>query len=240
MTILRFEGELTEGVLLCRVNRFVAQVRTAQGEVVAHVPNSGRLAELLFPGNRVLLRTAEGPGRRTRYTVILARAGQVWACIVSAYANALAREAAVAGCLPELAEYGSWRPEVRWGGSRFDWWLSADDGRTCLVEVKGVTLVEDGDGLFPDAPTERGARHLRELAEAAAGGQAAALVFAVLMAGARRILPHRRRDPAFAEALAAAGRAGVRLLAFACEVSPVGIVPSRRLPVEWQGGDGAD
>lgn len=228
---MKFTGELREGRLVQRDNRFLARVALPEGEVAAHVANSGRLGELLFPGNRVMLQAAPG-ARRTAYTLVLAWAGKEWACVVSAWANALTREAAVLGLLPPLAAYPAWRAEVPWGESRIDFLLSGAELPPCLVEVKGVTLVSgEAQARFPDAPTQRAARHLRELARAAACGHRAAVVFAVQRPDATSVTPNRATDPTFAAALEGAAQAGVQVLAFTCRCSPAGIFPDRAIPV---------
>ncbi|MGE5507930.1 MAG: DNA/RNA nuclease SfsA [Chitinophagales bacterium] len=173
------------------------------------------------------------PGaRRTAYTLVLAWTGRTWACVVSAWANRLTRDAAAAGLLPALSAYPAWRPEVPWGESRLDFLLSGAALPPCLVEVKGVTLVgPDSVARFPDAPTARGARHLHELIRAAESGQRGAVVFAVQRPDATCVTPNQTTDPAFATALVEAQKAGVLLLAFTTQVSPAGLVPDRAIPV---------
>lgn len=250
---MRFSGEPIEAVFLRRVNRFLAQVKTKTGgkEVYAHVPNSGRLGELLYPGNRVMLRKRPDDAetgrshRRTSHTVVLAQAARGWACVVSAYANVVVREAGVAGLLPGTEGY-AWQAEVPWGGSRLDYLLTPSSqippgGQVSplLLEVKGVTLLAGEQALFPDAPTGRGVRHLQELARAAAAGYRAAVVFAVMLEGGEAVAPHQERDPAFFRALDEAAAGGVALWAFGCRVTRDEIVPERVLPVvgvpSWRG-----
>ncbi|MBO8127304.1 MAG: DNA/RNA nuclease SfsA [Firmicutes bacterium] len=224
---------IQEAIFIKRVNRFVAQVEVEGETREAHVPNSGRCRELLFPGNTVLLQKApEESKRKTPYTVILAKHHEVWVCLVSVWANVLAKEAATKGLLPELAGFDRWRPEYTWGSSRFDYLLESEDKR-CLVEVKGVTLVNEavGRALFPDAPTARGARHLQELIRAVQEGLQAAVVFVVQQEDANSISPNWEMDAAFSQALVEAEAAGVSMLGLTCSVSKEGIFPLKAVPV---------
>lgn len=231
---MNYLGPLSEAILIRRENRFVATVEYEGQQITAHVPNSGRCRELLYPGNTVIIQKATpNAHRKTEYSVILARHRRIWVCLVSAWANTLAREAAQLGLLPELNHYTNWQPEVKWGRSRLDFFLSAPGETPCLVEVKGVTLVpEPGQALFPDAPTLRGARHLGELTQAVRDGNKAAVVFAVQREDAQTVSPNREMDPNFTQALKEAEEAGVLLLAFSCNVSLDGITPVKSLKVE--------
>jgi sugar fermentation stimulation protein A len=232
---MKYPGDVSEGVLVRRENRFVAEVVLAGTAVLAHVANTGRLAELLYPGNRVLVMRSRQEGRKTSHTLIGAYHNGGWVSIVSAWANPLAREAAAAGLLPGLAEYEHWKPEVRWGESRLDFRLSATGAagaKDCLVEVKGVTLLDaDNCARFPDAPTSRGVRHLGELTRAVQEGYRAAVIFVVKRSGAVAFAPNDRTDPAFSSALSEAGARGVAIYAVACGVDEQGIAPVRVLPV---------
>ena len=222
------------GQLIHRENRFIASVQLGDQVVIAHVPNSGRCQELLFPGNKVVLQQAPDTSKRkTKYSLILAQHNAVWVCLVSVWANPLTQAAAEQGLLPELAAYSQWQPEHTWGGSRLDFLLTAANLRPCLVEVKGVTLVPNqGQALFPDAPTARGYKHLTELTAAVNSGYRSAVVFVVQRQDATVISPNQAMDPAFTQALTVAKENGVLLLGFSCQVDLSGIQPLQRLPVK--------
>lgn len=197
---------------------------------MAHLPNSGRVREVLAPGTPALLLPRSGPGRKTKFDLLLVRLGETWVSADARLPNALAREALASGSIEPLAGFAVLRSEMPFGGSRVDFMLE-DGKRRCLLEVKSVTLVEDGVALFPDAPTARGARHLRELAAALDQGLEAAVLFIVQRPDAREFRPHGAADPAFAAALRAAAAAGVTVLAYGCDVSPEEIRIAAPLPV---------
>lgn len=206
---------ISEARFIERPNRFIARVMH-RGEVeTVHVKNTGRLRELLTPGAAVLLQEAENPARKTRYDLVGVYKGDSLVCIDSQAANKIAAE-----YLPKLfPEMTSIRPEVTWGRSRFDFCLEGP-GRKMFLEVKGVTLNQEGIARFPDAPTERGVKHLEELAACRKEGWEAALLFVVQMKGVRWIEPNEATHPAFGEALRAAARAGVGLYGVDCLVTP--------------------
>jgi sugar fermentation stimulation protein A len=192
-----------------------------EGEVVeAHLPDPGRLKELLLPGATVWVRPASGPGRKTRYTLAMVEsASGEPVSVVTTLPNELAAEALEASRIAELAD---WRVETReyaWGRSRFDFLLARGDAQRMLLEVKSVTLVEDGRALFPDAVTARGARHVRELTAAMREGLAATVLFVVQRRDAKSVTAARAIDPNFADALEEARESGVRLLGYRCEVT---------------------
>lgn len=177
----------------------------------------------MIPGAAVFVQDA-GPGffksRKTRYDLISVRKGGRLVNIDSAAPNKVFADWVRAGGL--LKDVAVIRPEYRWGGSRFDFYIEAG-GRRILAEVKGVTLEEDGAALFPDAPTQRGVRHLRELISAVKSGYDAYAVFIVQMKGVRYMAPNRSTHAAFGDALAAARRAGVGILAVDCNVTETSI-----------------
>lgn len=216
---------------VARPNRFLMIARVRGRRLRAASRDPGRLAELLRPGVRLLLaRAPRGSRRRTRYTVVLVRHGPRWVSVVPALANSVVVSALARDGVPGLRGARVLAREVRRGRSRFDL-LLLHRGRRLLVEVKSATLVEDGVALFPDAPTARGARHVRELKEYARRGGRAAIIFVVQRDDARLLRPHVGNDPTFAAALGEASRAGVRLLAHACRVTPRGVTLTRRIPV---------
>jgi sugar fermentation stimulation protein A len=181
----------------------------------------GRLSELLLPNRRVWLRPASNPARKTRWSAVLVESanGSEMVSLDSTLPNRLVRNALADRALAEFAEWELVRWEVTLGRSRFDFLLSDERGRQMVVEVKSVTLVEDGVGLFPDAVTERGARHVRELAELTGReGWEAAVLFVLQRSDASEIRAARSIDPKFAEALMKAKEVGVRILGRRCRV----------------------
>lgn len=205
------------GSFIDRPNRFIAHVEMEGRVETVHVKNTGRCRELLLPGARVYLADAgEQSARKTRYDLVAVEKGERLINMDSQAPNAAALEWLRAGNLfPVGTEI---RPEFRYGDSRFD--VAAFTPELDLLEVKGVTLERDGVVLFPDAPTERGTKHLRELA--AFPGESYAL-FVVQMEGVAYFAPNEGTDPAFAAALRAARDAGVRILAYDCRVTPEGM-----------------
>ena len=207
---------ILEARFVDRPNRFVAHCEAEGQLLTCHVKNTGRCRELLQPGATVWLAAGTNPNRKTAWDLVAVRKGELLINMDSAAPNAVFREYAQAGkFLPGAAV----RPEYRFGNSRLDFCLTAGDRRT-LVEVKGCTLEEDGVCRFPDAPTDRGRKHLLELAAAARAGEDCAVVFVIQMEQARYFTPNDRTDPRFADALRQAAADGVRVLAYTCRVTP--------------------
>ncbi len=218
---MRLPGPLIPARFRARPNRFLTVVELDGRAVEAHLPDPGRLRELLLPGCRVWVRRAQGRGRKTAFTLALVETGSgELVSVVTALANDLVAEAVCDSRIAELADWTVAAREYSWGRSRFDFLLARGDAQRMLVEVKSVTLVERRRALFPDAVTARGARHVRELAEACrADGPEAAVVFVVQRRGADEVTAAREIDPVFADALSAARHAGVRLLGYRCVVT---------------------
>ena len=203
-----------EAVFLDRPNRFVAHVELRGETVTVHVKNTGRCRELLKPGVRVVLSEAAKPERKTPYDLIgVYKDNRKLFNIDSQAPNRAAEE--------WLAQQGFdlVRREYGFGDSRFDFYMEKGK-RRYLLEVKGCTLEVGGVGYFPDAPTLRGVKHLRELAAAVSEGWRCCLAFVIQTEGVRRVLPNRETHPAFGEALDAAAEAGVRVLYLPCRVTP--------------------
>jgi sugar fermentation stimulation protein A len=221
-----FPAPLREARFIARPNRFLLHCALEPCEpdalpVAVHLADPGRLKELLLPGQRVWLRPAGSLTRKTAWTAVLVESPD-GACLVSVdttMPNRLIHRALEAGALDEFAGWSLSRAEWRHGRSRIDFLLARQD-RKLALEVKSVTLVEDGVALFPDAITARGARHVRELAELAGRpGWEAAILFVLQRPDAHRIEAARSIDPAFAHALAEARAAGVRVLGRRCHVT---------------------
>ena len=216
------------GRFLRRPNRFIAHVELDGQEVVCHVKNTGRCRELLVPGAAVWLCKSDNPARKTAYDLVAVQKGDLLINMDSAAPNAGFGEFARAGkFLPDTEGVKS---EVRYGASRFDFCITAG-GQTHYVEVKGVTLEEAGVVRFPDAPTERGVRHLRELMDAKAAGYGAHAVFVIQMERAGYFTPNERTHPAFAVALREAAEAGVQVHAYTCRVTSDGMEMADPVPV---------
>ena len=213
-------------VFLSRPNRFIARVLLDGREETVHVKNTGRCRELLVPGARVILSRAENPARKTRYDLVAVYKGDVLINMDSQAPNAAAAE-----LLTKLFPGSVIRPECTYLRSRFDFCLERD-GRRVYAEVKGVTLERDGLALFPDAPTERGRRHLAELAAAVKDGCQAYVLFLIQMKGCRRFSPNEETDPGFAAALREARDGGVEILCYDCIVTPESMTADRPVPVE--------
>jgi sugar fermentation stimulation protein A len=222
---------LVPGRFVRRDNRFRVAVEVEGKAVAAHLPNSGRLTELLTSGRPCwLAEFADALKRKTRFDLKLVEYAGVMVSVDARLPNSLFAEAVAAGRLRPFQGYDQVTREVRRGESRLDFGLGGPES-TCLVEVKSVTLVEDGLARFPDAPTLRGARHLRELTVAANQGEHAAAVFIVQRPDAQRFAPYDQTDPAFGAALRQAASAGVGVYAWTCEVTVQAITIATQIPV---------
>jgi sugar fermentation stimulation protein A len=209
--------KVVKGRFIARPNRFIAHVETEGRVEVCHVKNTGRCRELLRPGAAVYLAAAENPARKTRWDLVAVKKGDLLINMDAQAPNRVFREWAEAGrFLPGLTVI---RPEYTWEDSRFDFLLEDSRG-PMLVEVKGVTLEEDGAARFPDAPTERGVKHLHGLLRAAERGYRTAVFFVIQMKGVRVFCPNDATHPAFGEALRAAAGGGVGVYAYDCRVTP--------------------
>ena len=222
---------LVEGRFIKRLNRFAALVDVERREYLAHVPNSGRMGELLVPGFRVLLVPApEGTNRKTSFDLALVDTGSALSSADARLPNKLVAEALHRKRMPQFASYPVTRAEQVFGESRLDFLLEGPGGQ-CYVETKSVTLVEDGVGLFPDAPTIRGVKHLRSLMAARAEGHQAAVVFVIQRADADAFAPHDVADPLLGATLREARDAGVAVWAYRCQVDERSIALADAIPV---------
>ena len=220
--------DIREAVFLDRPNRFIAHVLLNGERVICHVKNTGRCRELLVPEARVILNKGTAPGRRTAYDLVSVYKGTRLINMDSQAPNAVAAEY-MPRLFPDLAEL--WR-EVTCGDSRFDFY-GVRSGRPFYLEVKGVTLEQDGMVYFPDAPTERGVKHLRELAQLQRSGTNAHVLFVVQMRGVIALQANRATDPAFADALLEAKAAGVGVHAVDCLVHAEEVVANEPVRVEY-------
>ena len=208
-------SRMIPGKFLARPNRFIAHVEIDGQTEVVHVKNTGRCRELLPVGAQVWCQRSDNPSRKTKYDLITVRKGSRLINMDSQAPNLAAREWLAAGGLGEIENL---RAETKHGDSRFDFSFTKD-GRQCFLEVKGVTLETDGICAFPDAPTERGAKHLRGLTEAARNGYGAYVLFVIQMADVQYLHPNDATDPEFGKALREAAANGVNVLAVDCEIA---------------------
>jgi len=228
---MRFDG-LTEGVLIRRYKRFLADVELPEGEVITvHCPNTGAMTGCAEPGSRVWLSHSDSKTRKYPHTWELVETTSGMACIRSVLANQVVREAFEAGQIPGFDAYSERRSEVKYGeGSRADLLLEGDTGRV-YVEVKSVTLCRPGEvGAFPDAVSERGRKHLRELQAIRSDDTRALMFFCVFHSGTESVCTAGDIDPAYRSALIEAMEAGVEVVAWKADVSTAGISLSRPLP----------
>lgn len=218
--------DVVRGRFLSRPNRFIALVELDGAETVCHVKNTGRCRELLTPGAWVYLTPGAAPGRKTAYDLIAVEKGSRLINMDAQAPNRVFGEFARTFDPQAL----SVRPEYRFGASRLDFCLERPDGLH-LVEVKGVTLEEDGHARFPDAPTERGVKHLRELISAVEQGHRATAFFLIQMANVTDFAPNDDTHPAFGAMLRRAAAAGVQLAAYDCRVTPDSLTVGSPVPV---------
>ncbi len=219
---------IEEAVFRSRPNRFLAQVVTERGGEVCHVKNTGRCRELLVPDARIWVQRNESAHRKTALDLIAVEKNGRVINMDSQIPNQVAKEWIRAGHLldgPTVI-----RREVRYGTSRFDLYLEKGS-RRMYVEVKGVTLEEDGIARFPDAPTERGVKHVEELIACKNDGYETVILFIIQMKGVRYLEPNDRTHAAFGEALRRAEKAGVQVLAADCVVTPASIRADREVEV---------
>ena len=222
-------GTVVPGRFLARPNRFIAHVELDGQTQICHVKNTGRCRELLVPGAQVYLEDF-GPDtkRKTRYDLIAVEKGSLLINMDSQAPNKAVEEFLRAGGLWESPTLV--RPETKWGNSRFDFYLEQGE-RKAFLEVKGVTLEQEGLALFPDAPTQRGVKHLEELTAAAAAGFEAYVLFLIQMKGVHTFRPNWELHPQFGQALVQAAQAGVNVLAYDCRVTPSTMVLDAPVPV---------
>jgi sugar fermentation stimulation protein A len=230
---MRFAAPPLAGRFLRRTKRFFADVELDDGTLVtAHCPNTGSLLGCLEPGARAWLRDSGDERRKLRHTWQAIRIGRTWINVDTSLPNRVVAEAVERGQIEPLAGYDTIQREVRYGeNSRVDLLLSARDGRRCWVEVKNTTLAEGTTALFPDAVTERGLKHLRELTRRVRRGERAVQFFFVSRADVEALRAAEAIDPEYARALHRAARAGVEILAWSARVEPRRLVLGRRLRV---------
>ena len=222
---MRYEN-MVPGVFLARPNRFIAHVEIEGQEQIVHVKNTGRCRELLPAGAQVWCQHWDNPNRKTKYDLIFVQKGEKLICMDSQAPNAAAKEWLLSGGLGQIEDL---KGEYTHRDSRFDFSF-IKEGRRCFLEVKGVTLEHDGVCAFPDAPTQRGVKHLQGLTRLAQEGYGAYVLFVIQMADVKYLHPNDATDPAFGNALREAKRQGVEVLAVECAVTPESMMITK--PVE--------
>lgn len=225
---MRYE-RITQGSFLERPNRFLAYAELAGKKEVIHVKNTGRCAELLKPGAIIYVQESQNPERKTKWDLIAVEKGDRIINMDSQIPNRVVQEWIEEGKLFEDVRLV--KPETTYCNSRFDLYVETGDKRKIFIEVKGVTLEENGVVRFPDAPSERAVKHLEELGHAVKEGYEAYVFFVIQMKGVRYFTPNRDTHPAFCDALKRAQAAGVHVLAYDCEVSADSIEVSEEVPV---------
>ncbi|NQV50877.1 MAG: DNA/RNA nuclease SfsA [Candidatus Marinimicrobia bacterium] len=220
---------LMEAEFVARPNRFLSQVRIDGKLVDSHVPDPGRLKELLFPGARVLVEPKPGVHRKTKFATVMVYSGAELISINSQLPNRFVRFCLDQKLIPELSDWQVKKQEFTVGRSRFDFLLEKG-GLEKLLEVKSATLVEEGIARWPDAVTARGTKHVRHLAESITPNRSAAVLYIVQRSDAIAFEPHWERDPVFAEALKTAVGQGIELLIYTSHLEPDSIKLGSAIP----------
>ncbi len=229
---MKLPRPLVPATFVSRPNRFAAELRVEGRRVYAHVPNSGRMTELLTPSNPMYAVPARDPdGRKTTHDLLLVEYNGTLVTVDSRLPSILLAEAIQAGRLDDFAGATAFKTEVSYGHSRLDLMLTVS-GEDCYIETKSVNLVEGGVALFPDAPTTRGVKHLGTLVEAVRRGNRAAIVFVVQRSDARRLKPFDEADPDFGRALRDARAAGVAVHAYVSRITTEEMWISNEIPVD--------
>ena len=212
--------DMVPGRFLARPNRFIAHVEIDGKEEICHVKNTGRCKELLLPGTKVWCQQFDSTTRKTKYDLIAVQKGDRLINMDSQAPNAAAKQWLLDGGLGQIENL---RAEVFHGDSRFDFAFTLD-GKPCFLEVKGVTLENDGVCAFPDAPTQRGVKHLNGLTQAVGEGYGGYVLFVIQMSDVKHLHPNDATDPAFGAALRQAAAAGVQTIAVDCHITPDSMV----------------
>lgn len=229
---MQLPAPMLKGRLQKRYKRFLADIELESGEVVtAHCPNSGSMKNLIEHGPTVYISKSDNPKRKLPYTLELIEQENWTAVAYSAKANTITVEAIQSGVIQELQGYENLRTEVPYGtGSRIDILLEREETR-CYVEVKSVTLLENGTLMFPDSVTTRGQKHLKELMKVREAGDRAVIFFAVLHTGGEHFAPADHIDPVYGRLLREAKAAGVEVLAYQAAITPESVTLTHPIPI---------
>ena len=216
-----------KGIFKARPNRFIAEVEVDGNLEIAHVPNTGRCKELLVENAIVWLKPSDNPNRKTKFSLHFVENKGVLVSLYSQQANSIVYDAVVDGKIKELSGYDYHQREKSVDNSRIDIYLENSNGDSCFVEVKGVTLIIDGEARFPDAPTERGAKHLRELIKLKKEGNRCCVFFLIQHPAGEFFRPNWENDPIFSQTLNEAYAEGVEILVYRCDnqLSGIELIP---------------
>ena len=219
--------DYVKGIFKARPNRFIAEVEVDGNLEIAHVPNTGRCKELLVENAIVWLKPSDNPNRKTKFSLHFVENRGVLVSLYSQQANSIVYDAVVEGKIKELLGYTHHQREKSVDNSRIDIYLENSNGDSCFVEVKGVTLIIDGEARFPDAPTERGAKHLRELIKLKKEGNRCCVFFLIQHPAGEFFRPNWENDPIFSQTLNEAYAEGVEILVYRCDnqLSGIELIP---------------
>jgi sugar fermentation stimulation protein A len=221
-----------EGVFLERPNRFITKIQLGESVVTSHLADPGRLKELLFPGAHVLLRKHNDPKRKTQYTTVMVYQNEQLVSLNTQLPNLYVKYCLQNHLIPVFKDWDFVKAEVAFGHSRFDFLLKR--GRlTKILEVKSVTLIDNGIAKFPDAITERGKRHVNHLTELLKPNQSTAVLFMIQREGATYFKPFAERDPDFTNALIQAAKMGVEIYAYENIMTPTHISLTKEIPINF-------
>ena len=209
--------DYVKGIFKARPNRFIAEVEVDGNLEIAHVPNTGRCKELLVENAVVWLKPSDNPNRKTKFSLHFVENKSVLVSLYSQQANSIVYDAVVDGKINELSGYDYHQREKTVDNSRIDIYLENSNGDSCFVEVKGVTLIIDGEARFPDAPTERGAKHLKELIKLKKEGNRCCVFFLIQHPAGEFFRPNWENDPIFSQTLNEAYAEGVEILVYRCD-----------------------
>ena len=219
--------DYVKGIFKARPNRFIAEVEVDGNLEIAHVPNTGRCKELLVKNAIVWLKPSDNPNRKTKFSLHFVENKGVLVSLYSQQANSIVYDAVVEGKIKELSGYDYHQREKTVDNSRIDIYLENSNGDSCFVEVKGVTLIIDGEARFPDAPTERGAKHLKELIKLKKEGNRCCVFFLIQHPAGEFFRPNWENDPIFSQTLNEAYAEGVEILVYRCDnqLSGIELIP---------------
>lgn len=230
---MKFTTSLQEGKIQNRYKRFFADIEMPSSEmVVAHVPNTGSMKTCWEPGWQALVSQNDDPKRKLKYTLEMISNGKSWIGVNTSWPNKLAVEAIKAGVISELADYENIQPEKKVGLSRIDLFLTSPNLPDCYVEIKNVTMAQDQTAIFPDAVSERGQKHLRELMELKKTGHRCCMLYIVQREDVKLFKPADEIDPQYGKLLRQAHQEGVEVLVYQCSLSRKEIVIDRTVPFQ--------
>lgn len=227
---MKYVNDIKEAIFLSRPNRFIAHVLIDGKEEIVHVKNTGRCREILTEGTTVYLEKASNPDRKTKYSLISVYKGEVLINIDSQIPNAIVEQAIWQNRIKNIKDPTYVKREVTYQKSRFDVYYEVGD-RKGFIEVKGATLEKDGVAMFPDAPTERGTKHINEMIDAVEEGYEGNILLLIQMKGVKYFTPNGEMDQLFSDTLKKASTKGVNVLAYDCLVGKDYIEMDKEVPV---------